>query len=125
MMRFKTFWRAAGPVQSVMFCVVMAIFTLGCAAALAKGRYADPILMFPGCFLVAWLFRDLLIRFARPIMRTMQVVWVMMIVSAFLRPAAGWFPGDEWVIFPALGLYLGAYFWMMSDLRVLLAMVLR
>lgn len=124
-MRLLTFWRAAGPVQAVLFGAAAVFFLVVCGSLAVRGRFAEPLMAVPVCFFAAWVLRDLLIRFARPMLRVMQAAWLVMMVSVFFRPTSGWFPGDEWVIFPVLGLYLGGYFWMMSDLRVHLALMLR
>lgn len=123
MNRVKLFWLAAGPLGAILFALVFAFFAYASVLAIRAQAWDSGTVAFIPAFLLAGLVHRALIPWIGPLMHAMRVFWGLIVINAILRPQAGWFAGDEWVIFPAVGFYLGCYFWLLSNRDALLAMM--
>ena len=117
--KLTAFRRNAGLFTSAAFTTVAVIFTMGGAHALAKGNYAEPMLLFWPVVALTWPLRWPLLRFFHKLGRAWRYLSVCLVIAFLARPAGGWFPGDEWLMFIIVGTYFGTIFWLFSESYVL------
>jgi hypothetical protein len=117
-LRLKTFRRNAGLLNAAGLTTVALLFTLGTVGVLISDKPLRPLVCFWPMVAISWLLRGAIIHHARAVAKVLPVGWVLIIVNVFLRPTAGWFPGDDWVMFSFVGAYCGTMFWLWSDPRI-------
>lgn len=119
MNRVRRFWRNAG-LRGILVVVVLIALV---AQDLFSGRWVYTVPLLVLMFLVTYLFRDRLVEnleSVRTVMNTVAIVAVL--ASVILRRIV---PSESpWVaiaIVAFMGAYLGCYFWLLSDPRVVSA----
>ncbi len=120
MSRLKRFFRNAGALGIVQVLVLAFVLFFCLRRDYLAGTLFFTLTAMVGGFCVPYGFRHVLIRHAKVIARLMNVVALVGIVYAlFLRVE----PSDESIVLRTglaaiMSLYMGCYFWLLSDERV-------
>lgn len=109
--RLKLFRRNAGLFTSATFATVAILVTLSGVATVMSGSYTDPILLFWPVVAFSWVIRWKLLELAVRYSNAMRYLAALVGIAYVLRPKAGYFPGDEWIMLSVIALYFGLIFW--------------
>jgi len=117
--RLALFRRNAGPVAIAQIAVIAILLFFAIRRDIIDGRWWLSLPAFAAAFAAPYLLRDWLVAHLRPALWTMNVIAVVAIVAVVTldapKPEPAWFRVS---VATGMGLYLGCFFWTLSDWRV-------
>jgi hypothetical protein len=122
--RFSVLRRNTSTIDLVKLGLLALVFMVLAVVAVYRQEARVLLIMVVGGFTAPWFFRDLMVENCQKVLNILNIAALCLAgIAIFGNVARQWIPaGSEMAfacgIFAVLALYLGCYFWLLSDERI-------